>query len=149
VEERGAEAGLVLLARLARADGAASELCVAGAVPAAVRAATTHRASVGVRAAVADLLEAAVGSGDEDCVMRVAHFATPVIVALARTQDAAMQVRALRMMRTLCVNNFNKFSMQKGFEVPPPHPHAARARARVRVRVRVRGGGVDRVQSPS
>ena len=141
----------MLLARLARADGAASELCVAGAVPAAVRAATTHRASVGVRAAVADLLEAAVGSGDEDCVMRVAHFATPVIVALARTQDAAMQVRALRMMRTLCVNNFNKFSMQKGFEVPPPHPPAARARARarVRVRVRVRGGGVDRVQSPS
>jgi len=118
VSEFGAEAGMVVLARMMESSpSAAEEVCVAGGVLAAVRAATAHRSSLAVREATAELLEAAAASGCEDCTMRVGHYATPVILALARTQDPVMQVRALKMMRQLCINNFNKFAMQKGFDV--------------------------------
>mmetsp|Transcript_26986 Transcript_26986/g.42147 ORF Transcript_26986/g.42147 Transcript_26986/m.42147 type:complete len:218 (-) Transcript_26986:47-700(-) len=49
--------------------------------------------------------------------MRVAHFATPVVMALTRTSDERTQLMGLKIMSKLCENNFNKFVMQKDFDV--------------------------------
>ena len=46
------------------------------------------------------------------------HPHTPqVALALARVSDEDMQLRALRMLRLLCLTGFNKFNMQKSFSV--------------------------------
>jgi hypothetical protein len=96
----------------------AERLCIDnGATELLVEAAGMHRASKAMREAVASCMEALIASNSEDCKMRVAHFATPVVIALARVSDEEMQVRALRMVRTLSRNGFNKFNMQKSFGV--------------------------------
>ena len=96
----------------------AERLCIEGnAVQLIVQAAGTFRASKEMREAVASCMEALVATNSDDCRMRVSHFATPVALALARVSDEEMQLRALRMMRTLCLNGFNKFNMQKSFDV--------------------------------
>jgi len=96
----------------------AERLCIdSGAVQLIVEAAGAHRASKEIREAVAACMEVLIASNSEDCRMQVAHFATPVAIALARVTDEDMQMRALVMVRTLCLNGFNKFNMQKSFSV--------------------------------
>lgn len=87
------------------------------AIQTAVKAAEKHRATVDIRLAVAGLFEALAFSGSDDASMMLAHQATPIIVALVRTSDADLQVRALKILRKLASNGVNKFIMQKGFMV--------------------------------
>ena len=96
----------------------AERLCIdRGAIQLMVEAAGVHRASKEMRVVVAACMEALIASNSDDCRMRLAHFATPVALALARVADEDMQVRALEVIRTLCTNGFNKFNMQKSFSV--------------------------------
>lgn len=114
-----ATAALQTMKRMVKTSTQVAErLCIdSAAVQLIVQAATTHRASKEMREAVASCMEALIASNSDDCRMRVSHFATPVAIALARVSDEEMQVRALRMVRTLSTNGFNKFNMQKSFSV--------------------------------
>jgi hypothetical protein len=114
-----AVASLEAAARMIRLSRASAErLCVdSGAVQLLVQAAAQHRTCKEMWEAVAGCLEALIASNSDDCRMHVAHFATPVVLALARVPDEYMQMRALRMVQVLCLNTFNKFNMQKSFSV--------------------------------
>jgi len=111
-------ASMRVLERVALSGVAAAEgVCLAdGAVQKIVSAAEKHRAAADIRGAIAGLLEALVRSGSDDCPIMIAHHATPIIVALAKTSDPDMQVRALKLLRSLSLVGVNKFTMQKGYE---------------------------------
>jgi len=58
-----------------------------------------HRATVDIRGAVAGLFEALAFSGSDDAQMMMAHQATPIVVALAKTNDPDMQVWITQLVR--------------------------------------------------
>ena len=52
-----------------------------------------------IRGAVAGLFEALAFSGSDDAQMMMAHQATPIVVALAKTNDPDMQVWITHLVR--------------------------------------------------
>jgi len=113
-----AVAALHILSTIAKSSLEAAEfLSHSGAIQGLVNAAEHHKSTVEIREAVATCLDAIASADSDDCKTHVAHFATPIILALARTSDENMQLKALQILLKLCHNSYNKFNMQKTFGI--------------------------------